>query len=75
VIPVLLDLEVEIAHAHQSVTISAADTEVAAHLDVPVNSPVALVRRVCSAGDRTVIYVGEVTYRGDFVRFEMNLKP
>ena len=45
VIPVLLDLGVEIAHAHQSVTISSADTEEAEHLDVPVNSPVALVRR------------------------------
>jgi GntR family transcriptional regulator len=75
VIPVLLDLEVDIAHAHQSVTISAADTEVAAHLDVPVSSPVALVRRVCCSPDRTVLYVGEVTYRGDFVRFEMDLKP
>ena len=75
VIPVLLDLEVDIAHAHQSVTIAAADTEVAAHLDVPVNSPVALVRRVCRGPDGTVIYVGEVTYRGDYVRFEMDLKP
>jgi GntR family transcriptional regulator len=75
VIPVLLDLKVEIAHAHQSVTIASADTEVAAYLDVPVNSPVALVRRVCVAPDATVLYVGEVTYRGDYVRFEMDLKP
>jgi len=75
VIPVLLDLPVEIAHAHQSVTLSTADTEVAAHLDVPVNSPVALVRRLCLAPDRTVLYVGEVTYRGDFVRIEMDLRP
>lgn len=75
VVPVLLDLEVEIAHAHQTVTISSADTEVAAHLDVPVSSPVALVRRICLAPDGTVIYVGEVTYRGDYVRFEMDLKP
>ena len=64
-----------IAPAHQSVTLAAADTEVAAHLDVSVNSPVALVRRVCVGPDTTVLYVGEVTYRGDFVRFEMDLKP
>ena len=75
VIPVLLDLAVDIARAHQSVTISSADTEVAAHLGVRVNSPVALVRRLCLAPDGTVLYVGEVTYRGDFVRFEMDLKP
>ena len=25
--------------------------------------------------DDTVLYVGEVTYRGDFVRFEMDLQP
>jgi len=75
VVPVLLDLEVEITRAHQTVTISSADTEVAAHLDVPVNSPVALVRRICLGPDGTVLYVGEVTYRGDYVRFEMDLKP
>jgi GntR family transcriptional regulator len=75
VIPVLLDLGVEIAHAHQTVTISSADTEAAAHLDVPVNAPVAMVRRICIAPDSTVLYVGEVTYRGDYVRFEMDLKP
>jgi len=75
VVPVLLDLAVEIARAHQTVTISSADTEVAAHLDVPVNSPVALVRRICIAPDGTVLYIGEVTYRGDYVRFEMDLKP
>lgn len=75
VIPVLLDLEVEIANAHQSVTISSADTEVAARLAIPINSPVVLVRRLCLAPDATVIYVGDVTYRGDYVRFEMDLKP
>jgi GntR family transcriptional regulator len=75
VIPVLLDLGVDIARAHQSVTIAAADTEVAAYLGVPANTPVALVRRLCLAPDGTVVYVGEVTYRGDFVRFEMDLKP
>ncbi len=75
VIPVLLDLAVDIAQAHQSVTIAAADSEVAAHLGISVNSPVALVRRLCLAPDRTVVYVGEVTYRGDYVRFEMDLKP
>ncbi len=75
VIPVLLDLPVAIARAHPSVTIATADTDVAGHLGVPVNSPVALVRRLCVGADDTVLYVGEVTYRGDFVRFEMDLQP
>ncbi len=75
VVPVLLDLAVPIAQAHQTVTLAAADAEVAALLGVPVSSPVALVRRLCRAADDTVIYVGEVTYRGDFVRFEMDLNP
>ena len=75
VIPVLLDLKVEIERAHQTVTISAADTEVAALLGIPVNSPVAQVRRIFHGPDDTVIYVGEVTYRGDYVRFEMDLAP
>lgn len=76
VVPVLLDLpRVKIAQAHQTLTISTADMEVAGHLAIPVNSPVAEVRRVCRAPDGTVVYLGEVTYRGDFVRFEMDLKP
>ena len=75
VIPVLLDLEVDIRRAHQTVTISAADTEVCSLLHIPLNAPVVLVRRVFHGPDDTVIYVGEVTYRGDSVRFEMDLTP
>jgi len=76
VIPVLLDLDkVTIAHARQSVTISTADVEVSEHLALPFNSPVALVRRVFTAADDTVLYLGEVTYRGDYIHFEMDLRP
>jgi GntR family transcriptional regulator len=75
VIPVLLDLpEVKIARAHQTLTISAADIEVASHLDIPVNAPVGEVRRVCTGADGRVVYVGEVTYRGDYIHFDMNLR-
>jgi GntR family transcriptional regulator len=49
--------------------------ETAAHLGVPVNSPVADVRRVFRAPDGTVLYLGEVTYRGDYIVLEMDLKP
>lgn len=76
VIPVLLDLpHVKISRASQSLTVAAADVEVAGFLGVPVNSPVAEVRRVCVNDQGTVIYLGHVTYRGDFMRLEMDLKP
>lgn len=76
VVPVLLELPtLKIAEAHQTVTIGTADMEVAGHLGIPVNSPVAEVRRICRTPDGTVVYLGEVTYRGDFVRFEMDLTP
>ncbi len=76
VIPVLLELpRVKIAHARQSLTIGTADVEVAEHLDIPLNSPVALVRRVFTAVDGTVVYLGEVTYRGDYIQLEMDLRP
>ncbi len=76
VVPVLLELpEVKIAKARQTLAISTADVEVAAHLNIAVSAPVAEVRRVFTALDGTVLYVGEVTYRGDYIHFEMDLKP
>lgn len=75
VIPVLLDLKVRIARAHQSLRIGTADVQTAGHLGIPVNAPVAEVRRVFRAPEGTVLYLGEVTYRGDYVHLEMDLKP
>jgi len=76
VVPVLLELpKVRITRARQTLEIGAADIEVAGHLGISVNAPVAEVRRLCRTADGTVIYLGEVTYRGDFVRYEMDLKP
>ena len=56
-------------------TIGTADLEVAQLLGVPVNAPVAEVRRVFTDADNRVIYLGEVTYRGDFIHLEMDLTP
>ena len=42
---------------------------------MPVNAPVAEVRRVCQDPDGTVIYLAEVTYRGDYIHLEMDLLP
>ena len=76
VIPLLLDLpRVEIAHAWQTLEIGTADALVARHLGIHVNAPVAEVRRVCRAKDDTVLYLGEVTYRGDYIHLTMDLKP
>lgn len=76
VIPILMGMtSVDIASARQVLTISTADVEVARHLGINVNAPVAEVRRVFTGPDRRVIYLGEVTYRGDFVRMEIDLKP
>ena len=75
VIPLLLAMpSVKIVTARQVLTISTADLEVARHLGTRVNAPVAEVRRVFTGPKRRVIYLGEVTYRGDFVHLEIDLK-
>ena len=76
VIPLLMSMRgVKIARARQVLTLGTADVDEAAHLHVPVNSPVGRVRRVFNAPDETVMYLAEVTYRGDFVRMEVEMKP
>ena len=44
-------------------------------LQLPVNAPVAEVRRVFNDDKGTVIYVAHATYRGDAIRLEMDLRP
>jgi len=75
VIPILNEMrEGGVARAHQVLTIATADLEVARLLQVPVNTPVAEVRRVFTDVNNRVIYLAEVTYRGDFIHLQMNLK-
>ena len=76
VLPLLFSLPgVEIAHARQTMRISRADVEVAALLDIPVGEPMADVRRVLAGPDGTVIYLADVTYRGDHIHLDMDLRP
>jgi GntR family transcriptional regulator len=76
VIPLLVKMRSpKIARARQTLTIGTADMETARYLGIAVNAPVAEVRRVFNSADGTVMYLGEVTYRGDFLRLEMDLKP
>lgn len=74
VIPLLMSLPgVEIARAHQTLTIGTADVEEAGFLGISPNAPTAGVRRVFTDRDGVAIYLGEVLYRGDFIRVEMDL--
>jgi GntR family transcriptional regulator len=76
VIPLLTAMKgLRIAAAHQVLTIGSADMDVAGRLELPMNAPVAEVRRVFKDAGGTVIYLAEVTYRGDAIRLEMDLKP
>lgn len=65
---------VDIARAWQTLVIGTADMEAAESLEIPLNAPVAEIRRVVVDGSDTIIYLGEVVYRGDFVRLEIELK-
>lgn len=76
VIPLLNSLPgVEIHSAHQTLHISTADVDIARDLKVPVNTPVGEIRRTFTSPDGTVLYLAEATYRGDYIRLEMDLKP
>jgi GntR family transcriptional regulator len=76
VLPVLAELPaITITSARQTLAISAAGPDVAQDLEITVNAPIAEVRRVLCGPDGSVIYVGEATYRGDYIRLEMDLKP
>lgn len=76
IIPVLMSLKsVSVARAHQVLTIGTADMEVARLIGIPVNAPVAEVRRIFHDDAGRAIYLAEVTYRGDAIHVEMNLKP
>lgn len=75
-LPVLTSLPgLKIASARQTLTISTADVETARLLHIAINTPMAEVRRVLCGPDRTVIYLAEVSYRGDYIHLEMDLKP
>jgi len=74
IIPVLMDLKnVKIGSARQILTIGTAGMEAATLLNVAASAPVAQVRRVFCDSAGTVIYLGELTYRGDFIRVDMDL--
>lgn len=76
VIPLLLQHEsLVVKEARQTLSISASDAETADLLGIPAGAPLAnMVRVFRSDGDR-IVYYAEVSYRGDAIRLEIDLKP
>jgi GntR family transcriptional regulator len=64
-----------IARAHQTVVVGAADLDTAQHLGIALNAPTAEARCIVADKAGTVIYVGEITYPGDYVRLNIELIP
>lgn len=63
----------DIGRAQTSVVIGSADPETAELLRIPLNAPIAEARYVIENRDGEVIYVAELVYRGDCVRFDIDL--
>jgi GntR family transcriptional regulator len=77
VIPQLLRMKraIRIERAHQTMSIGAADPEPAKLLEVRVGTPVAHVTRVFLDRNEQILYYAEVIYRGDWVKWEIELQP
>ena len=74
IIPPLLDLAGDrIAKATQTLTVSTAGPEAAQALEISENSPVVEVRRVVCDHSGTVIYVCDLVYRSDYIKWEVDL--
>lgn len=63
----------DVARAHQTLTIGAADIETAQLLAITLNAPTAEARCVVTDRSGRVLYLGEITYRGDCVKLNIEL--
>lgn len=74
IIPPLLDLAGDrIARATQTLTVATAGPEAAQALAISENAPVAEVRRVVCDHAGTAIYVCDLVYRSDYIKWEVDL--
>ncbi|MEE8443893.1 MAG: UTRA domain-containing protein, partial [Alphaproteobacteria bacterium] len=64
---------IELRHASQALTIGSAEIEEARHLEIPVGAPVGMLRRVILDEHDRAVYIGDLIYRGDLIRMEMDL--
>ncbi|MBA15656.1 MAG: GntR family transcriptional regulator [Sphingomonas sp.] len=65
---------VKLEDVRQTLTIGAADVVTARELGIPLNVPVAYVRREAVDGNGKLVMVSDGTYRGDVVRLDIKLK-
>lgn len=74
VLPLLVErMNEDLASASQSLVIASADMHVALHLDIPVGSPIARVRRIVLDRHGRVIHLAHIAYPSRFVRLQMDL--
>ena len=66
--------DLKIADGRQTLTIGSADPEIATDLELPLNAPVAFVRRIALDADGTILLLANGIYRGDVVRVDIKLK-
>lgn len=66
--------DIRIGRARQTLMIGTADIEVASLLQVPLNTPTAILHRTVVDRQGTIICVSRGIYRGEFVRLDMALK-
>lgn len=73
-LPILSALAgVEIARAHQTLVIGSADTETADLLKIALNAPTAEAHCVVVDNKGVAIYVGDIVYRGECVKLDIDL--
>ena len=73
-LPILSGLkDVTIGRAHQTLVIGSADMEAAHLLKVQLSAPTAEVHCVVADDNNTAIYVAEIIYRGDCIKFDIEL--
>jgi len=66
----------ELRDVHQTLTVGAADAELSKLLDVPLNAPIARIRRSAKDIDGNVVFLSDGAYRGDVVRLDITVaKP
>jgi GntR family transcriptional regulator len=65
--------DVSIWRAHQTVVVGAADIEAARQLGIALYAPTAEARCVVTDKHGIVVYIGEITYPGDYVRLNIEL--
>jgi len=65
--------ELDLSRAHETLVVGSADVQTARLLQTTLNAPIAEARCVVSDANGVVIYIGEITYRGDCVRLNIEL--